>query len=373
MILECLPDAHCLLNASLTCKSFHQIIQTNKQRLTLRIRTSCFGLELTSEALWVLQCEPLYQARDAVADLDENIERSHLCGKFATDFLQKGPPDIHGVKLTLGQIIELCQFHTAVVEPLAQDFVKYCTETSLVGIDDSLQTRPPTHTEYQRTIRSLYRFELFRKLYACFAVENGDLYVAFAQYFGAFFYRFAPWETIQISCIHDYLGRKIARQFNRVAETDSKWSHHFARDTYGPLDGAIQHFLSLGLRWIHHMLSLDSYDDLHNATRKGLLPPTENYLFWYEYLSDELYQAPESLVSRISNAAPFYDDGDSGAEKLWRRAFEENPMALYEEQDWQYRRWGYALWDTRRLNELGILDGPWQPAPHPSWPDDYVG
>ncbi|KAG5794885.1 hypothetical protein H9Q69_006056 [Fusarium xylarioides] len=65
--------------------------------------------------------------------------------------------------------------------------------------------------------------------------------------------------------------------------------------------------------------------------------------------------APEDERSHIR--PPFFDDPDPGPAEIWRWAYQDETKQqfVYQKSRGPLREWGYVMWDSRRLRDLGIL------------------
>jgi hypothetical protein len=74
---------------------------------------------------------------------------------------------------------------------------------------------------------------------------------------------------------------------------------------------------------------------------------------------DELEEAE---LEDILRPDAFYEDHDPGPQQIWELSREQDVTAIYEPLDWMSRKWGYAMWDSERLQALDAFDGTWHPA-----------
>ncbi|KAI1080236.1 hypothetical protein F5B20DRAFT_119647 [Whalleya microplaca] len=263
-------------------------------------------------------------------------------------------------------------FHVQVVSKLAQRFIQACvtnSESFCLPLENSLRSRPISHLEEERITRALYRFELFRRLFGWFQhLEDEDIPRLHDSlpYLAIFFSKFAPWENAQLACMNDFLAGEILPVFNDFAEHDVVWGELKANFNAEMDDDPIQFLLTLGLEKILEISSSDSYADRERLLNHDGEPgPREIIPFLRQALDSGLYSLSEikGAGKTILEAPAFCADGDGGAEQIWRLSLESKVVVfgVYERLTWSYRQWGYALWDSKRLQDLGILERPWKP------------
>lgn len=140
----------------------------------------------------------------------------------------------------------------------------------------------------------------------------------------------------------------------------------------------IQYTLSLGLEQLHTFVTAET-----NAERTAILLPRKksgatHSTFLCAALDQSNYVDPAIGIpaQKVS-----YDDKDAGPKQFWEHSRKGRGYSLctYELLDWKYRSWGYAMWDSARLEHLGALKTPWDEATDPevwpviSWEDEKRG
>lgn len=80
----------------------------------------------------------------------------------------------------------------------------------------------------------------------------------------------------------------------------------------------------------------------------------------------------ECLFKTALSTLPVHDDADPEPETVWSlsRPPDGSSLALFEQNGWVSRCWGYVLWDHARLFDLdrrgaAVLSPPWEPVVNP--------
>ncbi|POS79252.1 hypothetical protein DHEL01_v202342 [Diaporthe helianthi] len=378
-ILASLPEPRSLVSAIRTSRLLYLSFKQHEQHIISSVLINCFGTGgVLREAELTLDCTPPVprtDPRESQVDPIACVERF-----FGADL--EGS-HCRRSRWTLRDAWEIHSFHADVVVPLMDRLVQASSDPEScavsAGLNQSLKTRPISNMETERICRALYRFEMFRRLYGWFDLSARSHDGNLLQLCFAFCLKFAPWELVQMGCINDFLGQQVAPVFNDVARHDITWGHANVDFNTRAAHETIQHILSLGLREI---LTIARLQDTNYQEREALLDP-DNHIpaknggfFNAALFVMNFYAQPSDgadlLYKTISSAKPFYGDADPGPETMWRLSCPQDgsSLALFEEHDWIFRRWGYVLWDHERLCDLarqGVirLSPPWEPAVSP--------
>jgi hypothetical protein len=107
----------------------------------------------------------------------------------------------------LGDALALGDFHSEVILPLKDRFIQASSDprscAMAARIRKSLEVRPVSYLEQERICRALYRFEISRRLFGCFAWRPDEL----MEFTTTFFSKFAPREIAQLGWLYPRLSR----------------------------------------------------------------------------------------------------------------------------------------------------------------------
>lgn len=126
---------------------------------------------------------------------------------------------------------------------------------------------------------------------------------------------------------------------------------------------AVQYLLTLGLEEILKMASCDTFKSRVRGVPdgRGTLQSENKWFLGTAFrVSDALRPTPFGV--RLLHGKPYHDDGDAGAQQMWRAGLSDSRSPFYDPRDWLDRRWGSVMWDRERFQELGVLDKPWSRA-----------
>lgn len=143
----------------------------------------------------------------------------------------------------------------------------------------------------------------------------------------------------------------------------------FANDWYDPENCWKEHYLSLGLAYLHQVVVAATYDDRYKliSSNFGI---DELSLFAGLKMQDEddgvtlaEYGSPEEEQKFI--IAHLADADDMGPPQAWRWAYNDSTRAcLYFGDDQRtLRQSGYVMWDLARLSQQGLFRNPWVSDP----------
>ncbi|KAI1764337.1 hypothetical protein GGR53DRAFT_466462 [Hypoxylon sp. FL1150] len=377
-ILENVSDVRALASTALTCRALYSAFKAKDADLPTDVLINTIGYSVLPEAVFAYQCSPPFLSvpvhstiyKHNWLDPDQTRAAHNYAKEFIRHIKQRNVPTF--IKWGMDEALLLSDFHQDVVVPLTQRFIRSAAAEpiSLPGkdLDESLQERPATRLEKERIARTLYRFEICRKLFGRYVdgidhMTNDDAPVPHSQ---CFFKRLAPWEIVQLATIHDFLANQVIPALGDIAEHDIEWAAG-AIDDYTPWSRridhpAVQHLLTLGLQEILKIASCDSFKSRLRVLGRGATITIENNLFLERALrmSDDF--DPARNGRRLLHGRPYHDDGDAGAQVMWRAGLSDLRYPFYDARDWLDRRWGHVVWDRARCEELGVLGRPWSRA-----------
>lgn len=334
-----------------------------------KILINCIGPDLLPEASWAWLCSPIEYPAEYVPNIEvhvfEDVEYDVL-RMFAESFLATRVPGMKALQISYEDARELEAFHHGTLEPLFDRFIRHCKKMNDGPLSQSLNSNSVTDLEKDRIMRSFYRWELFCKLYGA---RRGDVELngeprLLEQYHGPFFQRLAPWEIVQISCIHDFLAREVGLCWRRYQLSgDHNLTQNWVsliRDRFVPYS-EIQGYLSMGLTWVSNLLSTSSPNEQARIARFGHFLRSRHDSFWYSVVCNQAFAITRPFTQSILDNNAAFDDGDAGAETLWdyRGHLPAVDYPLYDDYDWGHRGWGYMFWDRQRLQDLDAFANIW--------------
>ncbi|KAK8065479.1 hypothetical protein PG997_012226 [Apiospora hydei] len=129
-----------------------------------------------------------------------------------------------------------------------------------------------------------------------------------------------------------------------------------------------------GLEKLHQIVRAETYEErhalLHHLRIGGVGPPApelglygglrganeQTHIIFLKWLT------PDDDVLRLRQ--PYFREPDPGPADGWRWAHQEESWAhwVYQGNRRDLRRWGYVMWDRRRLESIGLFREPWDDA-----------
>lgn len=212
LILARLLDPQSLACAIEASRTLYIIFKRNKPLIIGAVMERSVGAGILRDAKMAMGCNPpllCTKLADQLSDLDEQMQEE--LDKYVVNFLRKDTETagLGRQAWTLSDAIALSTFHAEVVLPLKDMFIQAASDLACCvmseRIKESLEVRPASYLEEERICRSLYRFELFRRLFGCFGWRSDEMIELAMMFFSGF----SPCEIAQIGCIHDFLGRQI--------------------------------------------------------------------------------------------------------------------------------------------------------------------
>ncbi|KAJ3544169.1 hypothetical protein NM208_g3196 [Fusarium decemcellulare] len=350
------PDIPSLAAAALSCRQLYAAFKNTESALNHSVLTNCIGAANLPEALITHRCSPPFPSSNHIElqprPIHHRMERQcRYISKFLDDVDRS---NFENTSISMTEALILNDFHVQTVLPLAQRFVVICTERYewQEPLWESVQERPVSQTEWERIERTLYRFELFRRLFGRFD-RSAEKLIPLAK---SFFSKFAPWENAQLGCIHDFLTREAGQVYNYVAEHDIVWGAH--RNTLNGYGGyAIQHLLTLGLSKILEIARSESFEEKCRLVGGGEPIHRVNDAFLLNAFKNiyDSHAGNKKAAKAMRKLPPFFDDGDDGPESTWRYTLEERVYEFYGDPSFE---WGCVMWDAERIDDLVIEEEP---------------
>lgn len=226
-ILASLPDIQSLASAALSCRSLYWAFKYSEDGLIKDVLVNCMGFDVPPEAIIAVQFHPSFVGNEMKQYCDNLTESELEEGRWAIDMVNHADFFTRNLKrpntsagLTMRDALALSNFHLHVVEKLMERFLQACKLAPLPSSflhKNVLCPGPVTWTEKERIVRAFYRFELLWKLFGCFERYLIDsiprisrfYYYALYDIIGTFLSKFAPWENLQLGCIHDFLASQV--------------------------------------------------------------------------------------------------------------------------------------------------------------------
>ncbi|KAG2420535.1 hypothetical protein HFD88_000147 [Aspergillus terreus] len=278
-------------------------------------------------------------------------------------------------------LTKMLKFHVHVVMPLLSQYTRCAMDHLAVqtNIPRSADPQTPSRTEETRLMRALYRFELCCNVFGLGHLshpfvgrpESMNEYVL--QHLTAIF---EPWELEEISCVHLFAQDKYNQVFDEIRDdldrdnqrNGNGWSTPEGLD----LDAhtlertrLLKGTISRGLKLLHivsqihdhntlvsvidsEMVSLDIF--IGDGLMEALSQVTQSRLWGLQP------QSPRNVLVRQRAPMPFR--GDQEAENApslsWVLLWGETYSNMFGGWTWQsLRRWGYVMWDARRIEQTG--------------------
>lgn len=206
-IILFLPEPHSLQSLSYTSWKLFYIIHLSKHTLLRRTMLNCMGgEEVLAMANWVYRCQPPQLISSAADVGPEGSDDPFLTDKlrYIDDFMETRPSTLSDSTCPIQDAIDIYDFHSKAVRPLAKHFLGSCRDGSET-LARNLTKHKIRTAEMKRTALALYGFELFRRLFGAARASMAIM----KTYYQGFFTAFALWESAQMSCIHDFLAGLI--------------------------------------------------------------------------------------------------------------------------------------------------------------------
>lgn len=215
--LECLPselicailleldDVRTLHSAILSSRRLYDPFSGKAKAITIRVVLNRLDSpwDLRPEALIAWQASKLPVMKTAA-----------LVRKFCAQQLAEREVARDVSSLTVDEALAIFKLQLT-VEKLAKSFAEHCFEPLAHRCANAAPlVAPTTAAEKGRTMRALYRFEMFCSLFRL--PEEGDSRKArhlnneLSPCAAGFFTYFSPWENEQFACIYEFLSFKIA-------------------------------------------------------------------------------------------------------------------------------------------------------------------
>lgn len=184
-IMCSLSDIASLKALALSCSTFYHSFKASESLTVYQILLNQIGTEVLPEAYATYESSRIQRI---------SVETTRdFAGRYLSS---RRPVPIRNWKLKDALVIS--RLHDD-VECLAESYVERAME---VRRKDGKEARSPSNVEIWRIERALYRFEMYCNLFRSRQSIYGH-YVT--DQVDTFFFAFAPWETEQLACIHEYL------------------------------------------------------------------------------------------------------------------------------------------------------------------------
>ncbi|KAF4420427.1 zinc finger domain-containing protein [Fusarium austroafricanum] len=344
-VLSTVTDLLSLRCAALSCPAFFYAFNDAENAITTRVLSTQVGFDLLPEAIAASESSQL------PSHTEEEIQ------EFVANHLRRRRSPPESWTLALASALPIGKFHNC-VSAFARMFVSNVSIRENLGRVGWLD---PTYDETCRIERALYRFEVFRNILSKSRSIEEETNIFFAN--------FAPWENEQLGCIHDFLVRAVSPAFDDVAEHDIAWGELRVEYGVGIESPYIQHLLYLGLEKLHQIITAETYEARHKLLNdRRFSCPRTRFDFLYDALDN--VNEPDDTPLLLSDFTqedershirpPFFNDPDSGPAEIWRWAHQDETQQqfVYQKSRGPLREWGYVMWDSRRLHDLGILQKP---------------
>lgn len=141
------------------------------------------------------------------------------------------------------------------------------------------------------------------------------------------------------------------------------------------------HFLSIGLEYLHHLGSAKTYDERYRLLSPNPLPESdkeflesalqaeENEADGPDYWLDEYTPADILLLKNKPFAATGDAERDSGPYEAWRLAYAkyDHRCFYFADENWNQRRKAYVMWDLARLSGWEHYQKRWDDRTETDW------
>jgi hypothetical protein len=208
-ILASLSDIPSLISAALSCRALYATLREGENIIAGHVLINSLGPSVLPEAVVTHRCSPPFCSVNVASATEfSSDEQVKVLKNYVSNFLgHLERPVLSSTRWSMQDAVALDDYHHRVILKLAQRFIQACGRASSfrLEIGNSLQSHPPSISEQARIVRSLYRFETFRRLFGCLGnMDNEILHLVIV-----FFSKFAPWENAQLACIHDFLAWQV--------------------------------------------------------------------------------------------------------------------------------------------------------------------
>lgn len=199
MILSAVPDVASLQAAVLSCPLFYSSFLEAEGEITAQVLLNQIDISVLPEAM-VAFGSSSWHLRGT-----NPKNREVLVNFISQDNFQRPTPPR---SWSLRKALDLGRLHIYV-----DSFAKKFAMATLTKHTLNQSNTVATHQEMCRIERVLYRFEIYCNLFREFPKALSGFYEDQALYDelqGLFFANFAPWESEQLGCIHDFLVQVVS-------------------------------------------------------------------------------------------------------------------------------------------------------------------
>ncbi|KAL5362093.1 hypothetical protein BJX96DRAFT_176839 [Aspergillus floccosus] len=296
-------------------------------------------------------------------------------------------------EVTSDEASEMIAFHTFIVEPLVAEYTRWSLD-NLNKFTGSQQKHQSLSTaEKTRILRGFYRYQLCSNLFGLgaypreparpFRVDSVDILDLFAGLF-------EPWEVEEIFCVCLFVQNKYEQVFDAISWDVNENNPKFDGQRPPTPDGAfdlsdeprcsfLTAVISRGLPLLHTVFfRVQNHDRLVTTMQEqidwplgdffddeigGARSETSQSIRWNEFPSER------DAMQERRDPLPFAGDcvALAGADGVWTslppltwtvlwRGTYSNLYGSYVPDEIQ--RWGYTLWDAKRMEETGAKEAP---------------
>ena len=192
-ILSLLPDAKSLHSASVSCRLLRDSFRSHEHSICSDIANNVFDHECLHEVFATYS-----SARTAAKNWSLSKTR-----RFIDWYVSPKNQSFAPKFLRLKMLHSMDRLHLC-IQNLVDDFSQ--SAISDKNREADRETSPTiTATERRRFIRAFYRFEIYCNIFGSRIKKPFRL----EELAHVLFNRFAPWETEQLACVHDFLMFKV--------------------------------------------------------------------------------------------------------------------------------------------------------------------
>lgn len=305
---------------------------------------------------------------------------------------------------------KMVAFHTSIVEPLVAEFTRWALDNLGKFAGTQQEHQPLSTAEETRVLRAFYRYELCCHLFGLGAhlrEEPDHLNFESVEILTLFAVPFEPWEVEEVACVCRFLRNKYEQIFDEISWDVNENNPKFDGERPPTPDGAfdltgvclsffpsprcvqianqpidprcsfLTAVLSRGLPLLHTVLfRIRNHDHLVTTMQEQIAWPlgsffdddtgnalsdTPQYYRRREYPSerDAMQDRRDPLLFQGDCAALVGSDGiwtslpPLAWTVLWRETY-SNIFGFHVPEEIQ--RWGYVLWDAKRMEETGAKE-----------------
>ncbi len=229
-ILSSLPTLDDLKSAVYASPVLYQQYRQDRKPILDSVLRRTLGDKVVVDAYAVQKSAPMERPPYLAADLAIQVFMMEYQEYYTN-------PSVVSGACAVGDLIGMAAFYSSTIQPLLQRVPAML----LRNLDRSLQPGPLSKTEQARILRALYRFQLWCNLHGTSDIAAArDRAVDPVDMLKYFFEVFEPWETEEISCIHELFLDLYDRIFAKIRWDFDRHSIRFVNSPLGDKpDGSI--------------------------------------------------------------------------------------------------------------------------------------